>query len=119
MKEFVNIPSSQNRRFLTYSGSQQPETCGGNSGAGYKQISNTPDIDLGAMTVFKDSWRVARMAEVILSLSWGCGCVFPVNKVPYGGILDATDNIIPSEITVIKRYIMNRLFFLSWDKNRK
>jgi hypothetical protein len=54
MKEFVNSLSSQNCRFPTYSGSQQPETCGDNSGAGYKQISDTPDVNLRAMTKMAD-----------------------------------------------------------------
>lgn len=77
-------------------------------------MAHTPEIDLSTMTVSKDNCRVVRMAEVFLSRSWGRGCVFPVNEEPFRGIVDATDNIIPSDVAMIKRYIVNRLLFLSW-----
>jgi len=66
IKELENILSSQSCRFRTYSVSQKLEIFGDIGGASRNQMAHSPDINFGGMVVLKDSWRVARTAEVFL-----------------------------------------------------
>ena len=118
-KELENILSSQSCRFRTYSVSQKLEILGDIvGGASGNQMAHSPDINFGGMVVLKDSWRVTRTAEVFLCYSRRGGCVFPIDKKPFGRVIDATDYIIPSDITMIKWYTVDRLFVLSWTRIR-
>jgi hypothetical protein len=67
--------------------------------ASCNQMAHSPDINFSTMMVLKNGWRVARAAEVILSGSRRRGRILPIDKKPFGRIIDAADNIIPSEIT--------------------
>jgi len=86
--------------------------------ASRNQMAHSPDINFSTMMVLKDGWRVARAAEVVLGRSRRGGRIFPIDKKPFGRVINATDNIIPSDITMIKWYIVNHLLFLSWTRTR-
>jgi hypothetical protein len=55
---------------------------------------HSPNIDFSTM-VLRDVW-LARAAEALVD-----------EKKPFGRVINATDNSIPSEITMIKRYVVN------------
>jgi len=71
---------------------------------GQNQESNPPDIDLGSVIIFKYIRRVSLVLKERCSLSWSNARVCPVNEEPSGRVIYLAKDIIPPNVTMVKRF---------------